>query len=70
MRTKNKYLSRSVAYYCDYRVGQKSGTTDSWPYFCQILTSFKKFQLVNLQFGGYYKSHHTLYMLLHYRVKN
>jgi len=25
-----------------YRVDQKSGATDSWPYFCQILTDLKQ----------------------------
>ena len=39
-----------------YRVDQKSGAADSWPYFCQILTDLKKLledSLVNLQLNGY-----------------
>jgi len=26
-----------------HRLGQESGATDSWPYFCQILTDLKNF---------------------------
>ena len=50
--------------------GPKSEATNSWPYFCQILTDFRNFFsledfFVNLQISRYYKSNHTLHMLPH-----
>ena len=43
-------LFQTFSHRCAHRVGQKNGATDSWPYFCQILTDLQFFHCNNVAY--------------------